>query len=209
MTLEQLIQAGILLADLSAIDSHFKSIGLKDLAGMVHLKAALITLSNVADLEPTLRSTYKVHPEPSTVIKPFEKNLAFAKYLRNKFVGHIHQSLVTKAIEWQPVFRHIPGRLEDPWFMLFVNLLLLETAINTYVAANGAHKLFASETDLLYPPDMDRFLAFLEQTIRGSIAYLRQLAELWTPVVARPVESAFDLEAALKAGRTEFKFLAQ
>lgn len=208
MTLEQLIQVGVHLADLVAIDSRFQAIGLRDLESVVQLKAALVTLSNVADLEPTLRSTYKVHPEPSKLIKPFDKNLVFAKYLRNKFVGHVHPQLVAKAIEWQPVFRHIPGRLEDPQFMLFVNLWLLETTINTYVAADGSHKIFSGETDLLYPPDMDRFLGFLQETIHGSIAYLRQLADLWVPVLALPVESAFDLEAAMKAGRTEFKFLA-
>lgn len=81
------------------------------------------------------------------VIKPLEKNLAFAKCLRNKFAGHVHPKLVAK-IEWQPVFRHVPGRLDEPWFMLFVTLLLLETAINRYVAADGTHKVFASETDL-------------------------------------------------------------
>lgn len=208
MTLDQLIQAGVHLADLVAVDSHFTAIGIKDVGGIVHLKAALVVLANIADLEPTLRPTCKVHPEPSAVIKPLGKNLAFAKYLRNKFVGHIHPELIAKAIEWQPVFRHASGRLEDPQFILFVNLWLLETAINTYVEANGTHKVFESETDLLYPPDWRRFLGFLEETIRGSMSYLRLLNHLWAPTFALPDTAMFDLEAALKAARTEFKFLA-
>lgn len=158
MTLEQLIQIGVHWGDLAAVDSHFAAIGIKDLSGIVHLKAAFIALSNVADLEPTLRSTYKTHREPAELVKPLAKNLAFAKYLRNKFVGHIHPQLVAKAIERQPIFRHAPGRMDDPRFVLLVNLWQLETTINTYVEGNGAHKVFDTETDLIYPPDWERFL---------------------------------------------------
>lgn len=33
-----------------------------------------------------------------------------------------------------------------------IELFVLETAKNTYVAMNGSHRAFDSDTDLMYPP---------------------------------------------------------
>lgn len=200
---------GVHRGDLIAVDAHFTQIGIADRSGMIHLKAALVALANVADFEPSLRPTYELEPEPSAIIKPLRKNLAFAKYLRNKAIGHIHPQLVAKAIEWQPILHRAPGHLDDPDFVRMVNLWLLETAINTYVDADGGHKVFDGETDLMYPPDWKRFVDFLEVTIRGTLTYLQRLIELWEPKLTPADTGALALELAVKAGKTEFKFLAQ
>ena len=210
MNLEQILQAGVYRADLGAADQHFSSIGITDSTGLVHLKNALIALANVADFEAFIRPSYREQPAPSALIKPLKKNLEFAKYLRNKYVGHIHPALIAKAIEWQPTLRHIVRNLADPKVALLVNVWLLETAINTYVDVAGAHRVFSSETDVMYPPDWKRLLDYLEATIRGCICYLDKLVEVWSPqVVPAGDRQVFDLELALKAGQTEFKFLAQ
>lgn len=208
MNLERLLQASIYRADLEIVDSHFGAIGITDLTGMLHLKSALVTLANFCDFELTVRPTYGEHPEPSAIVKPLRKNMEFSKYLRNKFVGHIHPDLIAKAIEWQPMLHHAATNLDDPNAMLMVNLWILETTINAYIDANGKHKVFSSETDLMYPPDWERFLAFLETTVRGGIYYLKTLQEIWGPNILPTLQDPFDLELALKAGKTEFKFLA-
>jgi len=208
MNLESLLQANIYRADLEIVDSHFGAIGISDLTGMLHLKSALVTLANFCDFELTVRPTYKEHPEPSAIVKPLRKNMEFSKYLRNKFVGHIHPELIVKAIEWQPILRHAATNLDDPKVMLMVNLWILETTINTYIKTDGKHKIFSSETDLMYPPDWERFLNFLETTVRGSINYLKTLQELWGPSILPTLQNPFDLELAMKAGQTEFKYLA-
>ena len=208
MNLESLLQASIYRADLEIVDSHFGAIGITDLTGMLHLKSALVTLANFCDFELTVRPTYKEYPEPSAIVKPLRKNMEFSKYLRNKFVGHIHPDLIAKAIEWQPILRHAATSLDDPKAMLMVNLWILETTINTYIDADGKHKVFNGETDLMYPPDWARFLDFLETTVRGGIYYLKTLQQLWEPNILPTLQDPFDLELALKAGKTEFKFLA-
>lgn len=208
MNLEQLLQAGVHCADLQVVDSHFTATGITDLAGVLHLKSVLITLANLCDFEVTVRPTYKDYAEPSGIIKPLRNNLDFSKYLRNKFVGHIHPALLAKAIEWQPMLRHATARLHDPKAMFLVNLWLLETAINTYVEADGTHKIFSSETDLMYPPDWTRFLDFLQTTVRGGIEYLKLLQAVWSPEILPDLQKPFDIELALKAGKTQFKFLA-
>jgi hypothetical protein len=209
MKLDQLIHAGVLCADLTTVDAHFTSIGIGDLNGIVYLKTALVALANVTDFETALKPTYRAKPEPSELFKPLQKNLVFAKYLRNKFVGHIHASLITKAIEWQPLLRKVSSDLNDPKAMLLVNIWLLETTINTYVADDGSHRVFSGETDLMYPPDWYRFLDFMENTIRGSILYLQLLNKLWAPELIAAQQTGSEIESALEAGKTNFRFLSQ
>jgi len=209
MKLEQIIEVGVLWGDLNTVDTHFTNIGIKDEIGFIHLKSAFMALANVADMEPSIRSSYKEHPEPSVIIKPLKKQLEFCKYLRNKIVGHIHPMLLSKAIEWQPMLTKSPGNLRDPKYLLIVNIWLLETAINTYVDSEGKHKIFDSETDLMYPPDWKRFLMVLEETIRGILEYLKVLLDIWSPKLATSDAEGFDMELAIKAGRTEFKYLTK
>ena len=209
MNLELLIHAEVIRGDLANADEHFSSVSVTSSTGLLHLKMAFIALANLADFEPLVRPSYKVHSDPSALLKPIRKNLEFAKYLRNKVVGHIHPQLVPKALEWAPTLRHIPGRLQKSFGALMVNLCLFETAINTYVDDAGSHKLFDSETDLMYPPDSQRFFDFLQETVRGSIAYLESLTAFWGPRLVPPNGDPFDLELALSAGRTKFQFLKQ
>ena len=199
----------MLRSDLEVADSHFTKIGITDLNGVLYLKSSLVTLANLCDFEPSLRLIYKEHPELSSIIKPLRKNIEFAKYLRNKFVGHIHPSLIGKAIEWQPTLRHIAAKPNDPRAMLMMNLWILETAINTYVDGDGKHKVFEGDTDIMYPPDWERLLGFLEVTIRGGLEYLRKLQAISEPKILAELESPFSVELAVKAGQTEFKYLAQ
>jgi hypothetical protein len=56
------------------------------------------------------------------------------------------------------------------------NIWILEAAINTYVKPDGSHKLFESETDLVYLPDLKRFLIFLTHEVRSGIEYLEALS---------------------------------
>ena len=207
MTLEQLLKVAVYRGDLLEIDAHFSQIGIVSPGGIIHLKAALITLANVADLEGALRRTYKEQPEPSSIIKPIEKNLEFSRYLRNKFVAHVNHRLMEKAVEWKPVLRDSPVKLEDPKYVVLVNIWVLETAINTYVEPDGVHKIFDTETDLAYPPDWARFAGFLETTIRCSLLYLSKLLSLWAPRVIPDKQSLSDFELAIKAGQTKFNFL--
>jgi len=168
---------------------------------MLHLKSALVTLANVCDFEATARASYKEFAKPAAVFKPLRKQFELAKYLRNKFVGHIHPELLAKALEWQPTLRQVLPSGNDPRVMLLVNLWLLETAINTYVESDGTHKVFASELDLMYPPDWERFARYLESTIRGGIEYLVLIREYWAPRAVPVSPEPFSIEAALRAGR--------
>lgn len=205
--LDRYIAARLLQADLSAIDAHFSEVGIADMAGIIHLKNALLALANMVDFERTVRDLYKEHNTLSAVFSENQQNYEFAKYLRNKFVGHIHSELIEKAIEWKPELRYLAAQMDDQKIMLLVNIFVLETAINTYVGEDGKHKVFESETDLVYPPDWKRFVDYLEVSIRSAIKYLGDLCGVLSTAIDHPAPDQFDFELWAKAGKTDFGFL--
>ncbi len=205
--LDRYIAARLLHADLSAIDALFNDDGIADMAGIVCLKNTFLALANMVDFEKNVRDIYKDHQTLSAVFSENLRNFEFAKYLRNKFVGHIHSGLIEKAIEWKPELRYLAAQMDDPKIMLLVNIFVLEAAINTYVGEDGKHKVFESDTDLAYPPDWKRFVAYLEVSISSAIHYLGDLCGVLSAGIDHPASDHFDLELWAKAGRTDFAFL--
>ncbi|MCP4989232.1 MAG: hypothetical protein GY928_25190 [Colwellia sp.] len=209
--MDQFLQAQILKAELTAIDSHFTDSGLGDIAGILLLKQSFILVANFYDFEITIRKIYKDHPELNEQYKEFKQECKFAKYLRNKFVGHLKQDLVNKALEWNPEIRMLLDGMSDPKCASAVNLLVLETAINTYVDSDQKHKIFPSETDLNYPDDNVRFLKFLTLIIRSSIAYLEEYTRIRQLELQAELDKSKTIEGMLdlgkKAGQTEFEFI--
>lgn len=112
------------------------------------MKLGLIALGNLADLDGPTRPLYARHTDVAADMKALRANLDFAKYLRNIFVGHINDDLIAKAYEWRPELRALPQTRELTASAL-LNIYVLETAINTYVAQDGSHQFFPSETDLV------------------------------------------------------------
>lgn len=209
--MEQFLQAKVLKADLVSIDAKFTDTGIGDMPSMVLLKQSLISVANFFDFEVTIRRMYSSYPELSEYYRSFLKECEFAKYLRNKFVGHLKQELVNKALEWNPEIRMFLNKMDEPAAAYIVNQLILETAINTYVDGEQKHKVFDSETDLNYPPDSTRFLKFLTLVIRSSIAFLEKYIEIRQEDVQTEIDEASGLEGMLKlatkAGKTDFNFI--
>ena len=207
--LDNLVKSQLLRADLVAADEHFVAHGYNDMTGIVLLKSALVAVSNLVDFEPSISRLYKEAPHLSAFYKTASKELKFAKYLRNKFAGHIHPELLAKAIEWKPELRFLADRMDEQQIMWFCNLCVLETAINTYVDQSGEHLVFDSETDLFFPDDQTRFRLFLEKIIKTGVQYLTELGIVLRSKIDKPVEGLESLEYWKTAGLTEFNFIAK
>ena len=208
--MEQFIEAKLLKADLIELDRQFEDEGIQNAMSTILLyKHAFVSIANVVDFELSIRSHYAKHRNLSSVYAGAAKEFEFAKYLRNKLVGHIHNELIEKAIEWRPEFKYTLHRTDEPEAMYIYNLWLLETAINTYVNPDGTHKLFASETDLMYPPDWKRFLIFLTKIVKSGIEYLEAVGEALGSDIEMPDLSDADLNDWIKAGKTDFQFLTK
>ncbi|EPS9111469.1 hypothetical protein ACVURN_004483 [Klebsiella pneumoniae] len=207
--LDNLVKSQLLRADLVAADEHFVAHGYNDMTGMVILKSAFVALSNLVDFESSIRRLYKESPHLSRIYKTASKEFEFAKYIRNKFAGHIHPELLAKSIEWNPEIRFIIDRTDEQKVMWYCNIWVLETAINTYVDNDGNHRVFESETDLLFPDDQTRFRLFLEKVIKTGIQYLTELGVVLRSKTDKPAEVLESLDYWKTAGLTEFNFIAK
>lgn len=87
-----------------------------------------------------------------------------------------------------------------------MNVWLLGATINTHVNPDGSHKFSPTETDLMYPPDWERFIKVIEETVRGSVAYLGRLQGLWSPVLEASTSIGMDLELFGKLGKPTTNF---
>ncbi len=205
--MEQFIKAKLLKADLKEIDQQLSESGFRNMSSMLLLKQALLTVSNLVDFEATIRSIYKEDQHLSEKFRLHERNYKFAKYIRNKFIGHVKQELIQKAIEWRPELRYLLKDSDEGNTIFAFNLFVLETAINTYVNPDGSHQLFDSETDLTYPLDMNRFLTYLSDTVRSAISYLNDLGKALGKNVEMLDPSEQKIEYWMAAGEAKFEFI--
>lgn len=204
--MENFVKARLIKSDLIEILMQFERYNLKDMSSIILLKQALICIANLVDFERTMRIIYSEHRNLSSTFNKMYVKYEFAKYIRNKFVGHITIDLLTKAIEWKPELRYLLHKTNDPKVMFLYNIWILETTINSFVDSNGKHKIFNSETDLIYPPDYQRFINFLTETIKSAIEYLNMLdAILYISIEEN--EKTENIEHWLLAGQTDFKFI--
>lgn len=204
--MKELIKARLLLADLKEIDKHYEETGFSTMTSIVMFKQVLIATANLVDFEQKIKPLYAKHRHLSASYRDTAREFEFAKYLRNKFVGHIKPELIEKAVEWRPELNYLLKR-DDALSMYFMNLFVLETAINTYVNVDGTHKVFDSNIHLIYTPDLDRFVVFLTGIVKAGTAYLQKLIATLSKDIQFPDENKMDLKLWVAAGRTEFKFI--
>lgn len=167
------------------------------------LKNTLIIISNFSDFELELRFLYSENPNISRIYTSISKNIEFFKYLRNKYVGHLKKELIEKAIEWRPELLY-SNTMEHS---TIINLYLLETAINSYCNGEGKNKIFESDIDLFYQPDLNSFYKYLQETIEKSSEYLEGIIKLLKSKMQLKDPNKIDYSDFIEAGKTQFKFI--
>lgn len=175
---------------------------------LVMMRYLMMELANVADLATICGGLYQEQPDLSELHKPIKKGLEFFKYIRNVYIGHFVQDLADKTFEWQPFTNALVGSDDDDK-QLVASWFALETAINTYADPEMGHKIFASDTDLNYPPDRTRFLNYLRETALGSLAYVARLIQISRTKFETPDVHADMLDLAKIAGQTDFNVLTK
>lgn len=204
---KRLLQSLIIRNDLEEAKEKIEAKGL--LPSMAHIKTAFLAFHNLCELEKTLQSKYKDHPELCAKFDKFRLEANFFSYLRNKFTGHLTDDLIDKTLEWQPFILFTLNRDYDPTSILLYNFWLLETAINTYVDGSGKQKVFEGDTDLVYPPDKERFEKTLLRSIELASDFLSSLESILKSTISPPTLEKDLFKLAMKAGQTEFTYLTK
>lgn len=207
-----LIKAKIIKSDLMTLNEEFNNNGiLSNTKNIIMLKYAFITMSNLYDFEPEVRHLHD-DIDIKQLFHSMKKDYEFIQYIRNKFVGHLQVELINKAIEWQPFLKYnlSYNNQNSPDAMDISNLWLLETTVNTYVKPDEKHKIFNSDSDFHYPPDLKRFNIFLYKNINNGINYL--------DIIIKTLEDQLQLKIltlqeqlidARHSGMTTFKYISK
>lgn len=203
--IERLIKVTLLKSELIEIDKLLQDKTIEGMLKILLIKNIFLTISNFVDFELTIRSMYQNSPELSKIYNKVDKQFQFAKYIRNKFIGHIKDELIQKSIEWRPELKYLLHKENDMGYLY--NLFILETVINTYVDNNGKHKIFTGDTDLIYPEDMSRFLEYLYLIVQVAIKFLTELSNMLKSKIDRVSLENADINDWIKAGKTDFKFI--
>ena len=174
---------------------------------LILVKQLLVSCANVTDLELICRALYRDHPAISEIITPHRQSFEFAKYIRNIAVGHVNPALSQKTLEWRPELNLVLKKHGAP-AEAFLGYAVLESAINTYVDGER-HRIFDSDTDLAYPPDLSRFLNFLGSTVHVGIAYCAAVAAAALEHANLPDFDEKWLELFAKASATDFAFITR
>jgi hypothetical protein len=198
------ISARLAHGDLVAIDRALEVGPTDHGVRLILVKQLLVSCANVTDLELICRALYRDRPAISEIITPYRRNFEFAKYIRNIAVGHVNPALSQKALEWRPELTLVLTKLGAP-AEVFLGYAVLETAINTFVDGER-HRIFDSDTDLAYPPDLTRFLNFLGSTVHVGIAYCTAVTMAALQHASLPDFKKEWLELSTKAGVTDFAF---
>lgn len=201
------ISARLAHGDLIAADTALEAGPADHSIRLLLIKQLLLSCANIADLELICRALYKYNPGISEIITPHLRNFEFAKYIRNITVGHVNPALCRKTLEWHPVLNSILTK-SDVKAEACVGYFLLDTAINTFVN-DGQHRIFESETDLFYPPDMTRFLNFLGSTVEVGMAFCSAVATTALEQVNLPDYKENWLELSVKASDTDFNYITR
>ena len=204
---KRLLQSLIIRNDLEEAKSEIEAKGL--IRSIAHIKTAFLAFHNLCELEKTIRPLYKDHRELSARFAAFRLQAEFFSYLRNRFTGHLTDDLIDKALEWKPELALTLNEDYDANLILLYNFCVLETAINTYVDGSGKHKVFESETDLVYPPDKERFQKTLLESIELASDFLSSVESILKSGVALPTWEEDAIELFMKAGRTVFAYLTK
>jgi hypothetical protein len=95
------------------------------------------------------------------------------------------------------------------WIALEVSASLLcrvpEADIQTWCLLHR----FSTATDLAYPPDIQRFLNYLGETVHAGIAYCEALGAIAVGRAAHPDFNENLIDLAFKAGQTDFKYITR
>ena len=116
-------------------------------------------------------------------------------------------SVNAKYYTQKELFRIIDHNLRNEKIDYLYNLFILETVINTYVDNDGKHKIFSSDTDLVYPDDINRFLEYLYFIVQSAIEFLNELCKILEIKIDMKKLETVDMEDWIKAGKTDFRFI--
>ena len=168
------------------------------------IKNCFVSLDILRDSFHHYNGFLKDDEELSRAAKDIKKRLQLINHIRNKVSGHLEESLLNKAVQWEPqIFsKENKNNFEGQLFLIYRTLI--ESAINSYIDKDSIQKVFRTEIDLFYTPDRNLFFNFLGELNLDVISFLTRIKnrvseeiEYW--------EKEQMIKMAISAGSTDFR----
>lgn len=156
-------------ADILALDVSFRA-GDRDARFFGNLRGALVALVNVDDVRGEVAPSLRGRPELARQSRELGRRLEPVRRLRNVIGGHLSNEIVAIALREEPILLRA-GMTHDA-IQYLAAIRLVDAALNSQLDSTGKPALFGGDTDLVYPPDMERFLSWLEAVVGGALDLL-------------------------------------
>lgn len=133
-------------------------------------RSVFVALNNVKDAA----NDKQIDGDEAFVSKTrnIRKKLAFANHFRNRGIGHLDDTLIQRAVQWNPHLFHANLKGNETLKIIEAQRAIIEACINSYTDQNGKQKYFDTEIDLNYPPDAKVFFVYLSEIVKDAIEWL-------------------------------------
>jgi hypothetical protein len=146
----------------------------KDITGFIEIlrnsRNVIVSLHNLKDSMNRIR----VNGDNDFLSKGrvLKKQLDFITHIRNKGVGHLDKNLLERGAQWIPQIFHEQSKDNHEFIIFECYRAVMESAINSYLNEEDKQKVFDTEIDFMYPPDVELFFDFLSKIVKDSISWL-------------------------------------
>lgn len=162
---------------------------------------AFLILNNVKDAAD--RMQIKASEDFTKRTRNLKKLLVFANHFRNRGIGHLDGTLLTRAVQWSPQIFYEGAKENELFQLVESHRAIIESCINSFIDEDGTQKVFGTEIDLMYPPDANQFYSYLAEVVTEAISWLSDAAAITFEKIAHHTDEEIHELAAI-AGQTDF-----
>lgn len=185
------------LADLRGLDHGFR-VGDPQGRFFHSVRQAFVALVNADDVRREVAPLLRASREVVVRSRELGRRLEPVRHLRNAVGGHLSGETVAIVLREEPIL--LKSGMTDDAIQHLAGVRLLDAALNGHLDPAGVPLVFKGDTDLVYPPDMERFVTWLQEIIGDTMSFLSAAIEAVRPQVTFVDSDAELMTRYLKAG---------
>ena len=169
-------------------------------------RGVFLTLNNVKDAADRIQ--FNGNKDFVAKTRTLRRNLIFANHFRNRGIGHLNDTLLKRAVQWNPQLFYESSKGNEAFQIVEAQKTIIESCINSFVDKEGAQKIFGTEIDLMYPPNGKQFFTYLSEVVHESICWLTEALAILLDKIDHHTDEEIQELAAI-AGQTNFDLKAE
>lgn len=156
-------------ADLASLDTAFAK-GDHDGRFFANIRNVFVVLVNVDDVRREVAALVRTNAPLVASTRSLGQRLQPVRRLRNVVGGHLSNEIVEIALREEPIL--LLAGMNPEAIQYLSAIRIVDAALNHYLDPAGNPLIFGGDTDLVYPPDMERFLTWLGTLVGDTLSWL-------------------------------------